>query len=702
MDKIKTVKIKNLDGSVSQETYTIAVDAKNVDMLNGKDVQDTIGNIDIDKDGNICQQLKNFKQTLSSLNEIKVNKQDIVDNLETNENTKVLSAKQGNNLNKLKATIYNTIADMKADNSLKTGMTVQTLGYYEINDGGGATYKITNIESETDYQENLENGLYATLIIENETIYIKQFGAKGDGETDDSEAFQNALKCTGNNKKTIIFNKSTGYKLNRIFYLYSNTDINFNNQKILIKRVEVLFYNYAIEGMAQYIENITIRNGYFDGTPDEQDRYCNTLKFGLLRVNNLLVENNTFYKCSNNRHTFDMGGCTNVIIQNNYWHNIYNDSDNSAAELIQVDNSSYSGLPYWNENSPLYNNGSCKNVKIIGNKFEQDDSSNNYMNAIGTHAFIADRPHEDIYIANNVFDDPNYANIKMRYWKNVVIENNTFVIKSTHPSVSNVPASIKALGSSVTENEETIDYLNENIIISNNIFKNLDNANTIQGIALNGKQNNVIVKNNIYLGNYLVSGQETSANFLTILTSKGVQIINNNISNAKNALYGENCSETSISNNYIKSCRTMVSFTNSNIDYEKNYAFDNSGNITTIQDSGHTVQLDNTDEVTLEEGVTLNNTLGTIICRQGSLVNINAILNVNLPDATSSVKILTVSTKFRPKVLKVFPCYGSSNNGQNLIYLCTAKIDTSGRLYIRNSSGTTITQIMLNAIYCLD
>ena len=99
MDKIKTVKIKNLDGSVSQETYTIAVDAKNVDMLNSKDVQETIGNIDVDNDGNIGQQLKNFKQTLLSLNEIKVNKQDIIDNLKSEDTQKVLSANQGKVLN---------------------------------------------------------------------------------------------------------------------------------------------------------------------------------------------------------------------------------------------------------------------------------------------------------------------------------------------------------------------------------------------------------------------------------------------------------------------------------------------------------------------------------------------------------------------------------------------------------------------------
>ena len=67
MDKIKTIKIKNPDGSVSEETYTISVDAKDVDMSNGKNVQDTIGNIDINKDGNIAEQLKDIIKRLENL-----------------------------------------------------------------------------------------------------------------------------------------------------------------------------------------------------------------------------------------------------------------------------------------------------------------------------------------------------------------------------------------------------------------------------------------------------------------------------------------------------------------------------------------------------------------------------------------------------------------------------------------------------------
>lgn len=55
MNKIKTVKIKNPDSSVSEETYTILVDTKDVYIKDGKDLQETIGIINIDKDSSIAE-----------------------------------------------------------------------------------------------------------------------------------------------------------------------------------------------------------------------------------------------------------------------------------------------------------------------------------------------------------------------------------------------------------------------------------------------------------------------------------------------------------------------------------------------------------------------------------------------------------------------------------------------------------------------
>ena len=90
--------------------------------------------------------------------------------------------------------IYNTHVEMIADAAnLVSGLNVQTLGYYTLNDGGGAFYQITNTKSSTDYQDNLGNGLYATLII-NDVVNVKQFGAYGDGIHDDTNAFKKANK----------------------------------------------------------------------------------------------------------------------------------------------------------------------------------------------------------------------------------------------------------------------------------------------------------------------------------------------------------------------------------------------------------------------------------------------------------------------------------------------------------------------------
>ena len=91
--------------------------------------------------------------------------------------------------------VFNTINDMKNATNLVNGSICKTLGYYNINDGGEGTYKILTKE-DTDVENNgtiifLENNLKATLIY-NE-INIKQFGAVGDGITDDSEAFINAF-----------------------------------------------------------------------------------------------------------------------------------------------------------------------------------------------------------------------------------------------------------------------------------------------------------------------------------------------------------------------------------------------------------------------------------------------------------------------------------------------------------------------------
>jgi hypothetical protein len=65
--------------------------------------------------------------------------------------------------------VVNTVADMKIANDLEAGMTVQTLGYYAVDDGCGETYSITT-EGIVDGDKiiQLNNGLYAKRITQSD------------------------------------------------------------------------------------------------------------------------------------------------------------------------------------------------------------------------------------------------------------------------------------------------------------------------------------------------------------------------------------------------------------------------------------------------------------------------------------------------------------------------------------------------------
>ena len=140
-------------------------------------------------------------------------REDIVDNLNSNDATKMLSAKQGKVIDaKLEGKIsyFDTIATMKLGD-LKEGNLVETKGYYTSGDGGGAKYEIVDDNTLTEdgaYIHELSNGLFARMIIENETINFRQLGAKPDDNTFDNKnyllKYQTICNTLGKQIKLII------------------------------------------------------------------------------------------------------------------------------------------------------------------------------------------------------------------------------------------------------------------------------------------------------------------------------------------------------------------------------------------------------------------------------------------------------------------------------------------------------------------
>lgn len=202
MDRIKKLKIKKQDGTFS-DYIPIGADAENIDTTDGESVQ------------------------------LKLNK---------------------------KPYYYNSVADMKADRSLKQGDMAVTLGYYSVNDGGNASYRIVNNTSTTDFQETLGNGKYANLVIENNTINIKQLGGKSyqmnnNNLYDNKYIIDNIMSKIENSKIKLelflpngwwsfsptLINTEVGIKIQgqKSYLYYNNEDVRIipyqNNQDYILK-----------------------------------------------------------------------------------------------------------------------------------------------------------------------------------------------------------------------------------------------------------------------------------------------------------------------------------------------------------------------------------------------------------------------------------------------------------------------------------
>lgn len=123
----------------------------------------------------------------------------------TNQNVSEVNAKT-----EKKPYYYNTLNDLKTDLDLKDGDCAITLGYYSANDGGAGEYEIITDNTLVDDGGsiiNLQNGLKAKLIIKNKVCF-RQFGAKGDGTTNDYQSVKNC--CDYANANNLLINNLIG------------------------------------------------------------------------------------------------------------------------------------------------------------------------------------------------------------------------------------------------------------------------------------------------------------------------------------------------------------------------------------------------------------------------------------------------------------------------------------------------------------
>jgi hypothetical protein len=110
-----------------------------------------------------------------------------------------------------------------------------------------------------------------------DVINIKEFGAKGDGVTDDSDAIQNAINSLSENGGTIIFPKGV-YLISKPLKLYSDIVIEGNNS--IFKASDNGWTDYLFRGILELVgvSRVVIRNLFIDhncsASTNPKPSYC--------------------------------------------------------------------------------------------------------------------------------------------------------------------------------------------------------------------------------------------------------------------------------------------------------------------------------------------------------------------------------------------------------------------------------------------
>lgn len=136
-----------------------------------------------------------------------------------------------------------------------------------------------------------------------DTITVKSYGARGDGKTDDSKAFQKAIDYASKNNKTLLIPESSKpYLILSTLELKSNTHISGYGASLLMpshKQIRNIFSasskteiaNVSIKGLTLLSENDQMGTGEYEGslTSYVQGIYLFGIKY--LTINDVIMEN---------------------------------------------------------------------------------------------------------------------------------------------------------------------------------------------------------------------------------------------------------------------------------------------------------------------------------------------------------------------------------------------------------------------------
>lgn len=454
---------------------------------------------------------------------------------------------------------FDSVASMKTATNLIDGSYAQTLGYYSKDDGGASVYKIST-STPSGYYETLDSGLYAELML-GDTVYPEQFGAKGDGTTDDSTAMEQALSYNNvslyNGKTYIVENLS----------LPASTEVFELNGNFGILKIKAdTTYNQMLDMSGR---DCDVRNVVFDAN--------STAKTLVLCSNQSVANSALFDNCEFRNSAPGWGFGLSVeyynkcTVKNCYFHDIQDFVYHiiRCAHIYICDNT-FTDIGESGEITPLGEGtytGNCQSIVITGNSFK---------NITGSVIYVSYGYANLVNISNNRMENCGKDGIKLQTQaKRGIVSNNILkdicaqgilitrtgldcIVSGNIIDGCCIPGGI----SSGTKNSAIEIMGSHNVIVSDNIIRFVYNQDTsaIRALRASNDTNdltNVTISNNIidtvagkgiaceYIKNLIIDGNNIKNTCLNNTTSKVtmqitdcIGVINNNSLNEPEYVYG--------------------------------------------------------------------------------------------------------------------------------------------------------------------
>lgn len=329
-------------------------------------------------------------------------------------------------------------------------------------------------------------------------LNVKDYGAIGDGNSDDRAAIQQAIDEAAAKGGGEIYFPEGRYRVEEILILKSNISLILDERAVIVNGINqgghpsIIFMTGPFTEDGQQVQwertsNISISGGTIDmnGELNEAGNGCKNLpnigSSGALALgycDNVKISDVKFLN-SYKGHVIQICACDGVIIDNCEFvgqaiPNTLTDSQIINLESIQIEPSTVKGFPY----ATNATGEASQNITISNCYFGASDVCGEPITAVGTHNQVYEcEKCNHINVVDNEFDNMAYAGVRFCGYEYVTIKGNSF-IKRTPTQSTNYRANGCFLINAYCYNNttQTLD-LNKHITIDNNTFS-IEDAKT--------------------------------------------------------------------------------------------------------------------------------------------------------------------------------------------------------------------------------